>query len=38
VDQVQTIITDSGIAPEHRAALREKGMDVLVAGGVAAQD
>ena len=37
LDQVQTIITDSGISAEHRAALREKGIEVLVAGDMPVQ-
>lgn len=38
LDQVQTIITDNGIAADHRAALQEKGIEVLVAGAMPAQD
>jgi len=31
LEEVTTLVTDSGIAPAHRAALEEKGMQVLVA-------
>ena len=31
LEEVNTFITDSGIAPAHRAALVERGIEVLVA-------
>jgi DeoR/GlpR family transcriptional regulator of sugar metabolism len=31
LDQVHMIITDDGVAPEHRAAIEERGIQVLVA-------
>jgi DeoR family transcriptional regulator of aga operon len=31
LEQVHTVITDNGVSPEHRAALEERGIQVLVA-------
>ena len=32
LDQVHRVVTDKGISAEHRAALEERGIRVLVAG------
>jgi DeoR/GlpR family transcriptional regulator of sugar metabolism len=31
LDQVHMVVTDAGVSPEHRAALEERGIRVLIA-------